>query len=64
VQKRFFILTGNVLTWEKRSGLSDATKDKDAVPAVTIPEKYKSPATSPIVVDLKEGAGRFEFKID
>ena len=44
--------------------VSDVNKDKNAAPAVAIPEKYKTPATSPIVVDLKEGAGRFEFKID
>ena len=44
--------------------VSDANKDKNTAPAVAIPEKYKTPATSPIVVDLKEGAGRFEFKID
>lgn len=37
---------------------------KEAAPAFVIPEKFKSPSTSPIVVDLKEGAGRFEFKLD
>jgi hypothetical protein len=53
VQKRFFILTGNVLTWEKRSGLSDASKDKGslAIKADTVIE----------VVDA--GSNFFEFEI-
>jgi hypothetical protein len=43
--------------------VSDADA-KETAPAVAVPDKFKSPATSPIVVDLKEGAGRFEFKLD
>lgn len=43
--------------------VSDADA-KESVPAVVIPEKFRTPATSPIVVDLKEGAGQFEFKLD
>ena len=31
VQKRFFILRGNVLTWEKRSGLSDSSQQKGSL---------------------------------
>ena len=31
MQKRFFILRGNVLTWEKRAGLSDATLHKGSL---------------------------------
>lgn len=37
---------------------------KDSNPVV-IPEKYKSPATTPIVVEVaKDNPGRFEFKLD
>lgn len=37
---------------------------KETATALVIPEKFKNPATTPLVVDLKEGAGRFEFKLD
>jgi hypothetical protein len=53
VQKRFFTLTGNVLTWEKRSGTSDATKEKGKV-AIT---------GETLVEVLDAGSNLFEFKL-
>lgn len=37
---------------------------KETAPGLAIPEKFRSAGTTPLVVDLKEGAGRFEFKLD
>jgi hypothetical protein len=53
VQKRFFTLTGNVLTWEKRSGTSDASKEKGkiAIQGETLVEV------------LDAGSNLFEFKL-
>jgi hypothetical protein len=53
VQKRFFILRGNVLSWEKRSGTSDESK-----------EKGKIAITGETVVEvLDAGSNLFEFQV-
>lgn len=43
--------------------VSDADS-REAAPVAGIPEKYRNPATTPILVDLRKDAGRFDFQLD